>query len=872
MKKVILLALLLPYPALGQIVENFEDGSIVNWTESTPGRWMADTTSSLSGSYSLHHIFDNPDAGTDCIGINVKNLHPSQGLTRWSFLIRHGYDPSSMNNWYVFLISDNDPAFMSKAGGVKGFAAGVNLTGSDDTLRLWKVDGNIITAVVNSGINWQTDIGPVSAAELYIERSKEGNWSLSVKRITGAIAGTGTGSDIELFAQGWFGVCYKYSSTRDRLLWIDNLIIDGVFYEDREPPFITGCKPSGKKSVEITFSEEPENGMMVSENISLNIPGNKPLSLIKKSNVCWKAEFASELINRSVNYLVIDKICDISANCAQNVKFEFTPFWAETGDIVITEIMADPFPSVSLPEKEYIEITNRTKFPLSLRNWNLSSGGLSAPFPDCIIPASDIIIICAMPDTLYFKKYGKVIGVKQFPSLTDDGRLIYLTDSTGAVIHGVEYSSEWYGDDLKSQGGWSLEMIDTGSPFYGRENWKASVSANGGTPGSINSVAESNPDVLFSGIRNVFASDSSEIVVSFSEPVINLPERTDIIRIGEKRITGILSMDPLFRKFSLSLDNPLHKKEIYNLVIGEGITDFAGNPMQKCEFCFGLSEQACQGDILFNEILFNPLPGDPDYLEIYNHSDKIIDVSRLQIVSQDDATGKKSGSVPVSDESRCLLPGQYYAITTSVNKTSERYFSADPQNLFETISLPAMADDKGHLILYSRELEKIDELIYDDGMHYSLLSTQEGVALEKINPDSRSEERTNWHSATQSSGWGTPGAKNSVFDEKTEAAEEVVLSSSKITPDNDGNDDFLTVSLNFRGNGNVISVMIFDETGSFVRKLASNLYASADTSLIWDGTADDGSPVASGIYIVLITRYNDSGKTSKWKKVCTVIR
>jgi flagellar hook assembly protein FlgD len=78
--------------------------------------------------------------------------------------------------------------------------------------------------------------------------------------------------------------------------------------------------------------------------------------------------------------------------------------------------------------------------------------------------------------------------------------------------------------------------------------------------------------------------------------------------------------------------------------------------------------------------------------------------------------------------------------------------------------------------------------------------------------------------------------------------------------------------LNFRGNGNVISVMIFDETGSFVRKLASNLYASADTSLIWDGTADDGSPVASGIYIVLITRYNDSGKTSKWKKVCTVIR
>ena len=64
--------------AFGQIVENFESGSIVNWVQSTEGRWKADTTASLSGRFSLHHIFDNPDAGTDRIGIPVKNLHPSR--------------------------------------------------------------------------------------------------------------------------------------------------------------------------------------------------------------------------------------------------------------------------------------------------------------------------------------------------------------------------------------------------------------------------------------------------------------------------------------------------------------------------------------------------------------------------------------------------------------------------------------------------------------------------------------------------------------------------------------------------------------------------------------------------------------------------
>ncbi len=55
-----------------------------------------------------------------------------------------------------------------------------------------------------------------------------------------------------------------------------------------------------------------------------------------------------------------------------------------------------------------------------------------------------------------------------------------------------------------------------------------------------------------------------------------------------------------------------------------------------------MTEPAQPGDILFNEILFNPLPGDPDYLELYNTSGKVIDASRLQLVSVNDATGDKS--------------------------------------------------------------------------------------------------------------------------------------------------------------------------------------------------------------------------------------
>jgi hypothetical protein len=872
MKKVILLALLMPVPALGQIVENFESESIINWVQSPEDRWKSDTTASLSGRFSLHHVFDNPDAGTDRIGIKVKNLHPSEGITSWSFLVRYGYDPSSLNNWSVFLMSDKGPESMSPEGGTNGFAVGVNLTGSDDTLRLWKVKGNIVTTVINCRINWQTDIGITCAVKITVKRSQDGIWSISVNRMNGSLVSTSSGADNELFSQEWFGVYYRYSSTRDRLLWLDDINIEGTFYEDNDAPVITRCELSGKKSVEITLDKEPGNGIMVPENISLNVEENKSINVVKKDNLKYQIEFSSEFSNRAIDSLIINRLCDVSGNCSQNIRIAFTSVWAQTGDVVISEIMADPLPEVSLPGKEYIEITNTTEYSFNLKNWKLLTSGQYTLFPETSIPPSGIIILCLSQDTLLFQKFGRVIGLKQFPSLTDGGRIVYISDSTGTFIHGVEYSSDWYKDDLKSKGGWSLEMIDIRFPFYYQDNWRASVSKNGGTPGSVNSVAESNPDISFSGIQNVFPSDSSTIHIRFSEPVFNLAGKTGKIKIGEKGITDISPTDPLFREFTVKLKDPLRKTEIYQLEIPDVIFDFAGNRMQKCDFSFGLSDPAEPGDILFNEVLFNPLPGDPDYLELFNCSGKVIDASRLQLISINDASGDKSEAVPVSDEYRCILPGEYYAITTDTKKISERYFSTDPDQLFETESLPSMPDDKGHLILYNRELDRIDELVYNDDMHYSLLSTHEGVALEKTDPRSESEVATNWHSATESSGWGTPGASNSVFAEMPPTSDKVVLSSSKITPDSDGNQDFLTIRMNLKGNGNVVSVMVFDEAGNYLRKIASNLYAGSDVSVIWDGTADDGSLVNTGIYILLITLYNDTGKTERWKKVCTVIR
>ncbi|HPA87821.1 MAG TPA: hypothetical protein PK106_08485, partial [Bacteroidales bacterium] len=60
--------------------------------------------------------------------------------------------------------------------------------------------------------------------------------------------------------------------------------------------------------------------------------------------------------------------------------------------------------------------------------------------------------------------------------------------------------------------------------------------------------------------------------------------------------------------------------------------------------------------------------------------------------------------------------------------------------------------------------------------------------------------------------------------------------------------------------------------GRFVKKIADNMLAGQGAMVVWNGTGADEKPVETGIYIFLITVFDDKGKTRRWKKVCTLIR
>jgi hypothetical protein len=789
MNRVILLAFpilffIFPEEGNGQITDDFESGDISSWTQSPENRWKADSDNPLSGAYSLHHSFDNTGSGCDLIGLSLKNIRPEKGTTTWSFRIRYGYDPSSTNNWVVFLMSDIDPGSITSSSGPSGYAVGVNQDGYDDTLKLWKTDKGRFITVIKSRLNWQIIPGSAGSAKINVVRSETGNWNLTVWDENNVLIDSSSGYDAGLYTAGWFIISYNYTATRDMLLWFDNLIISGIFSD--EPP-----------------EQEPVIG---------------------------------------------------------------------PGDIIITEIMAKPQPAVSLPGKEFLEILNDTPTNINMSGWELSTASQAYRFPNVTLNSQQYMILCQASDTGLFAAYGKTAGFSPFPALTDGGREIAIINNQGKLIDGLEYSSKWYRNEIKSDGGWSLEIIDTSYPFSGAENWRASISSTGGTPGAINSVAGSSSDLFFKGIENAFPADSSRVMLKISETVPDLIFNVSDVTISDNEIYDIKAADLLLREYEIRTSKTIDTGKTYHLSIGSGIQDFAGNPAEKNSFDFGIPQLPVKGDIRFNELLFNPLPGDPDFVELANCSVKIIDVYDLRVVSVRDETKDTSDAIRMSAEHRCLLPGELYAVTTDKQKLSERYFSSDAERIFEIPSLPSMPDDKGHLILFNLKLDVIDEVYYSDKLQYSLLQNDEGVSLEKVGSEYSSADGSYWQSASESSGWGTPGAPNSILYESHERNEDIKLSSGMISPDNDGYEDFLVLDMKLKGTHRVVSVWVFDEAGFIVKKLTNNLLIGPETSIVWNGTADDGSIVGTGIYILFIRAFDETGRVRHWKKVCAVVR
>jgi hypothetical protein len=283
----------------------------------------------------------------------------------------------------------------------------------------------------------------------------------------------------------------------------------------------------------------------------------------------------------------------------------------------------------------------------------------------------------------------------------------------------------------------------------------------------------------------------------------------------------------------------------------------------------GLFEHADSLDVVVNEILFNPKADGVDYVELYNRSRDILNLKNLYIANLN-SLGNIDNITAISEHNYLLFPDDYIILTESPSIVKSHYLVKQPDNIIKVNSIPSMNDDQGHVILMNEQGKIIDRVDYKDDWHFKLIDNAEGVSLERINANSKSNDEQNWHSASSSVGYGTPTYKNS--QSYTDGAYEgmIHVEPKIISPNNDGVDDMAAIKYNFDEPGYVANISLFDVNGRLVKQIQRSALCGRSGQFMWDGLNEQNQKLSNGIYIIYTEFFNLKGRVRKFKNTIVV--
>ena len=650
-----------------------------------------------------------------------------------------------------------------------------------------------------------------------------------------------------------------------------------TYVVDVTPPAIVSVTATSINAADVLFSEpvdaatgETTTNYVVNNGIGIPISALRDAANTALVHLSFGVNF-----NGLTNTLTANNVKDIVGNPILNGMATFTYFIPRRFDVVIDEIMSDPNPiantSDPLPDAEYVEIKNTSGSPINLGGWRLtSSSSSSGSFSPYTLPADSFLILTSTSNALSFSRFGRVIGIPSFPSLSNSGSTLSLVSKEGLTIHTVSYDPTWFQNAVKSNGGWSLEMIDPKNPCTGGDNWRASTDARGGSPGIKNSIEALNPDQVPPILVRTAAIDSVTVLLTFSEAIDSTKGATTVsysINNGIGTPIAAVSLQPDFTKVQLSLSSPLVRNTIYTIT-ANNISDCSGNVITANTAKFGLPSATDSLDVVVNEILFNPKPNSVDYVEIYNRSQKILDLKNLYIANRSSSTNALGSITQVSTENILLFPGDYYVISENAASVKQNYIAQKPDN-FADITMPSYPDDKGAVVLLNAVGSIVDEVDYDAKWHFALLANVEGIALERVDYNKPSQDAENWHSAATTVGYGTPTYQNSQYRIGISVPGEVTITPKVFSPDNDGFNDYTTINYQIEETGYTGKLTIFDAAGRPVT-MTQNITLAQKGSIRWDGLDSKNQKVPVGSYVVFMEIFNLGGKRKSFKNVVVV--
>lgn len=852
MKKILILFLILPICAFAQVVDDFSDGDFT----ANPTWSGTDTCFIVNNNQQLQSAATT--AGESWLGTLVERRMEME----CRFWIRENFSPSANNYAEVWLCADTLPR------ATRGYFLRFGSAGSQDAIELYRKDATSETLICRG-----TDAAIASSFKVAVKvkRSADGHWTLATDDDNmGNYAVEAQGDDATYPIIGYFGFYLKFTSSNARKFYFDDIYI-GPEIIDTEPPEWLDLEVQDSRHLLLTFSEplaasalNPQHYQVMGVPDSVQFAGAPSRILLS---------FDDPLPENTNLTLRVTDLTDLSGNIMPPAERNFAIYKAVANDVVINEIMADPTPVVGLPEWEYVELFNTTACTIDLKDWTLLIGNTSKVFPSMQIEPQGYLILCKTDAEQELKNFGSTCGFSSF-SIANAGATLRLLAPDETTISEVSFNDNWYHDMDKRNGGWSLEQIDPFNPCAGTINWSASTDPSGGTPGRLNAIDA--PNATQPSVARVSMLGDQMVLLWFDQQMnrstLSNPWNYLITELGLHPLEVICNPVET-SSLELVFDHHFEEGMVYTLVLNE-LESCSGQPIAPdTQVLFGIPNEMSEGDVLINEILFDPISPGVDYVELYNPSDKTFDLSELKLGSVRESFPNPVDTVlkEITPDSRLMLPHSYVLLSTDGYTVSRQYQCA-MEGFVDMASFPSYANSGGMALLMSRQGVVIDQMTYNEKMHYPLLKETKGVSLERVSWEVPSDQMDNWHSAAEAVGFGTPGYANSMMAVALETPTEnpIIAEPQVFSPDGDGFDDTCLFTYQLESSGCTMNVYVFSAEGMLVRHLVKGELVADQGSFVWNGMDNRGLKVPIGIYVVVTEVFDMEGTVKRFENAVAV--
>ena len=561
---------------------------------------------------------------------------------------------------------------------------------------------------------------------------------------------------------------------------------NSVFAVDETPPALESAEALGGATVELFFTE-PVDAATAGDAARYRIEteGGSPGPAVTSATVDAADParvtlgLAAPLDGPGTFVAVATGIADLAGNVQPETRAAF--FFGEgdvaaPGDLIINEVLYDP-PAPQPSSNEYVELFNRSDKTFLLREFAYDDADENptaiTALPVALEPGGYAVLVrdadafqAAFPDVPDAAVVLEVGGFRSLSNAGDRPALLYQGPDPLAqpvLIDAVPYEPGWGGTDA------SLERLDPDGPSASPSNFASSTDPRGGTPGAQNSAFA--PDVTAPTIAEAFALSETEVTLRFSEPVRReraLDPATYEIDGGVGQPVAVFPDGPgdLVAEATLALGQPLDGPQTYT-VAATGLVDAAGNvqPETSAAFFFGTGDVARPGDVVINEILYDPpapQPSSNEYVELFNRSGKTFLLDAFSLADGAD-TVRVTGS-PV-----LLAPGGYAVLVNDAAAFTAAFPDA-PGPIVAVPDLPSLSNsgETVRVLFGVRDEDGQGDLLEVDAVPYEPGWGGEDASLERRDPDGPSALAANFGTSTDPRG-GTPGEVNSLFGRDEEA-------------------------------------------------------------------------------------------------------